>query len=176
MLIQWWATVFDISPALSQHWVNVSWFVDVARGCRCFRFSQLYTLGSVRGWSSCTIRPIISEDILHNSVHVLNIFFIWMTNAMKHSIYQLNAIIWSLRGSVAPVLKWGSALGMVLGSNPQCFWNGLFLTLFSHTEALKLCFQRGAALYYLKWLMYQKLCIWSEAKKVLNVTLIHLQL
>ena len=55
-------------------------------------------------------------------------------------------------------------------------WNGLFLTRFSHTEALKLCFQRGAALYYLKWLMYRKLCIWPGAKKVLNVTLIHLPL
>ena len=55
-------------------------------------------------------------------------------------------------------------------------WNGPFLTPFSHTEALKLCFQRGAALYYLKWLMYRKLCTWSEAKKVLNITLIHLPL
>ena len=75
MLNRCWANVFDISPILSQHWVNISWFVGVARGCRCFRFTQLYILGSVRGWSSCTIRPIISEDILHNSVHVLNIFF-----------------------------------------------------------------------------------------------------
>ena len=33
-----------------------------------------YTLGSVGGWSSCTIRPIISEDIFHNSVHVLTNF------------------------------------------------------------------------------------------------------
>ena len=46
-------------------------------------------------------------------------------------------------------------------------WN-VFFTDFLLTEALKLCFQRGAVLYYLKFRMYRKLCIWSEAKKVLK--------
>ena len=55
-------------------------------------------------------------------------------------------------------------------------WSIFDPILASHTEALKLCFRRGAALYYLKWLMYRELCIWSQAKKVLNVTPIHLQL
>ena len=61
-------------PAFLHLGVLHSWFVGVALGCRCFPFTQLYTIGSVRGWSSCTIRPISSEDILHNSVHVVNIF------------------------------------------------------------------------------------------------------
>ena len=74
-------------------------------------------------------------------------------------------------GIVSAILILCDLLSNFLSKWLVATWNGLFFTQFSHTEALKLCFQRGTALYYLKWLMYRKLCIWSEAKKVLNVTL-----
>ena len=89
MLIRWWLPSSTSAQHLSNI-VNVSWFVGVTGGCRCFPFTQLYTLGSVRGWSSCTIRPTISEDILHKCSRFKYFFY---TNDKRLETCQLNATI-----------------------------------------------------------------------------------